>query len=440
MSRPALPAPIAARLADEFGQCGGRWHRDDLAEAFAAVLDPVRAEEFAARVIGLMPTEPIDSAVTLRALLTELPALPIVIVQLEPVPNELRFGAPELPDTGAVARMLNLTPDELDWFADHGGWLRRTREPLAHYRYRRIPKKDGVRLVEAPKPRLREMQRTIARRILAGIPAHPSCHGFEKGASAATFAAPHARAAVVVRLDLRHFFPSIGVARVRGVFRACGYHENVATVLADLCTTATAIRALTGLDHEQASLLRAPHLAQGAPTSPRLANLIARNLDRRVSGYARRHGLTYTRYADDLALSGPADTDIEAMIWALTQIIEDEGFEVHRDKTSVRRPHQRQVLAGLVVNDRPAVARENYDALRALLHNCLRTGAAAQNRNAHPNFRAHVYGSIAWIGATSPTRRQKLLDMARRVDWTQSDPSGSGLAADAAEDFHEGGG
>ncbi|TSD95722.1 RNA-directed DNA polymerase [Skermania sp. ID1734] len=415
MTPRAVSPAVAHALADEFARGGFRWRHSELAEAFAAIIDPVEAESLALRVVGLIPREPIDPQTTLQAVLADLPELPETVVAPEGEPGGLRFGVPEILDCGALATMLNLTTAELEWFADHGGWLRTAREPLSHYRYRRLPKSTGVRLVEAPKPRLREIQRTINRRILSGIPAHPSCHGFEKGRSAETFAMPHAQADVVVRVDLRDFFSSITVARVRAVFRACGYPDSVATALADLCTHASAIAPLRGLDHRQRTLLRVPHLPQGAPTSPRLANLVARNLDRRISGYARRSGLAYTRYADDLALSGTMDAD--SAVWAVTRIAEAEGFLVNPAKTSVRRQHQRQILAGLVVNNRPAAPRYAYDQVRALLHNCQRTGAAAQNRQGHNDFRSHVYGLIAWIGETSPARRQRLLAMAELVDW-----------------------
>lgn len=418
MTRRAVSAALASRLADSFEHLDLRWRRTEMADAFAAVLEPARAEELADRVIALMPTEPIDRQASLRALLSELPVLPRIVIPLEPTTGELRFGVPELPDLGALAMMLNVTPAELDWFADSGGWLRRAREPLCHYRNRRLPKSGGVRLLEAPKPRLREIQRTIVRRILTSVPAHPACHGFEKGCSAATFAAPHARADVVVRVDLRNFFSSIGIGRVRAVFGAVGFDRSIANVLGHICTTATAVEALRGIDVHHATLLRMPHLAQGAPSSPRLANLVARNLDLRIAGYARRNGLVYTRYADDLALSGPSGTDVDALLWTVTAIVEDEGFAVHRPKTLIRRSHQRQLLAGLVVNSRPTVPRSVYDDLRALLHNCRETGAAMQNRDGHIDFRAHVYGRIAWVGETNAARRQRLLTMAEQVDWT----------------------
>ncbi|WP_410875149.1 reverse transcriptase family protein [Nocardia sp. A7] len=415
---PAIEPELAGRLARSFALFDDGWGLSTLAEAFAEVIEPGRAQEIAGRVIDLMPVEPVDPVNTLRRVLVDLPKLPTTVVRLDPVVAPMRFGAVEIPDLAALGLLLNVTPTELEWFADRGGWLRRASQTLSHYRYRRLPKATGVRLVEAPKVRLREIQRRILRRVLAGIPADPACHGFEKDCNATTFAAPHAGSEVVIRQDLRDFFPTIAVARVRAVFAACGYSAVVARVLAELCTTASPVVELRGLDYSQRTLLAARHLPQGAPTSPRLANLVARGLDRRLTGYAHRHDLTYTRYADDLAFSGKADLDTARLIWTVTRIARDEGFTVHTGKTLVRRAHQRQVLAGLVVNDSPAAPRDRYDALRALLHNCARTGAAAQNRHEHNDFRAHVYGLISWVGEMSPHRRDKLLAMADRVDWT----------------------
>ncbi|MGF0318375.1 hypothetical protein [Nocardia fluminea] len=172
----------------------------------------------------------------------------------------MRFDAVEIPDP-ALAMLLNVTPTELEWCAVGADGYAGRRN-----RCRRLPKAAGVRVVEA-KVRLREIQRRILHRILAGIPAHPACHGFEKGCSTATFAAPHAGSATVLRQDLRDFFPTITVARARAVFTACGYSTAVARVLAELCTTASPVAELRGLDYSQRTLLAARHLPQGAPTS-----------------------------------------------------------------------------------------------------------------------------------------------------------------------------
>ncbi|SNT26155.1 reverse transcriptase family protein [Rhodococcoides kyotonense] len=183
--------------------------------------------------------------------------------------------------------------------------------------------------------------------------------------------------------------------------------------LAYLCTTSTPAAQLGGLPYETTSLLRTRHLPQGAPTSPALANLAARRLDIRLTGLARSMDMRYTRYADDLAFSGACDVD--KVLWVVWQIVRDEGFSLNPTKTRVRRAHKRQQLTGLVVNDWPAVPRKEYDELRAILHNCARTGPEEQNCNGHNDFRAHLYGRIARVGETSEARRRKLLDLAERV-------------------------
>jgi RNA-directed DNA polymerase len=274
----------------------------------------------------------------------------------------------------------------------------------------------GARLLEIPKPRLREIQRKILRRILDRVPPHSAAHGFVKGRSPRTFGIPHAGHEVLVSVDLKDFFPSIGIERIVAIFDALGYPRTVAWNLAYLCTTSTPAEQLGGFAYPSASLLRTRHLPQGAPTSPALANLAARKLDIRLTGLAGSMGLRYTRYADDLAFSGSCDADV--LLWTIRQIVRDEGFGLNPAKTRVRRAHKRQQLAGLVVNEWPAVPRREYDALRAILHNCILTGPAAQNRAGVPDFRAHLYGRIAHIGETNAARRRRLLEMAEQVDWS----------------------
>ncbi|WP_433053490.1 reverse transcriptase family protein [Dactylosporangium sp. CS-033363] len=276
-----------------------------------------------------------------------------------------------------------------------------TGERLRHYRYTWI----GARLIEAPKPALRALQRRLLDEVLGRVPVHENAHGFVPGRSVHTFAAPHAGRAVVVRIDLAAFFPSISVQRVYGLFRAMGYPEPVAHTLTALCTTSTPFAVA------RSPVLRAPHLPQGAPTSPALANLCTFRLDRRLHGLARSFGARYTRYADDLAFSGsfaPA-----GLLDAARRVIADEGFRVNAAKTRVRGRGDRQHLAGLVVNESPAAARAEYDRLRAILHGAAHTGLHAANRTGHPDFAAHLRGRIEWVGAGRPARAAKLRELYR---------------------------
>ncbi|MFY2789390.1 reverse transcriptase family protein [Rhodococcus sp. MALMAid1271] len=407
-------AAILARLAVD-----ADWTRSGLDEAFARLI-PAKATRLADRVMNLYPSPPFDEA-SIFVLLRDLPFLAEPSVSSDRPTHfggkPWRFEVPRYETTGDLARSLDLTISEIEWFADLEGRLRSAPYPLQHYRSARLDKRQGIRLLEVPKPRLREIQRKILRRILDRIPPHPAAHGFRKARSPRTFALPHSGRAVVVSMDLRRFFPSIGFDRVVAIFEAVGYPGTVAAHLAALCTTVTPAVELIGMDRPTASRLRATHLPQGAPTSPALANLVARQLDIRASGLARSVGAHYTRYADDLAFSAAADLDVDRLLWLMSQIAYDEGFAVHPGKTRVGRAHQRQQLTGLVVNSSPAVPREEYDNLRALLNNCIRAGVSGQNRRGADDFRAHVYGRIARIGETNETRRTKLLNMAARVDW-----------------------
>lgn len=324
------------------------------------------------------------------------------------------------------ALALDLTPGELAWFADVGGWNRRAEQPLRHYRYHWIPTASGgVRLLEQPKPRLAELQRRVLRYVLSALPLHEAAHGFRRGRSAATCAAPHAGQDFVVRMDLEGFFPTVSMGRVRSLLLLAGYPAAVAAAIAGLLTTSTPVDVLAAApaghgdpSHRRVlNRLAGTHLPQGAPSSPAVANAVTHHLDRRLAGLAAALGATYTRYADDLAFSGAADLPLHRLLPGVRLIVRDEGFRLRDAKTSIAAAHQRQRVAGLVVNSAPAVPRDDYDALRALLHNCVRTGPQAQNHGGHPDFRAHVLGRISWAGTAQPARAARLRAMFDRVDW-----------------------
>lgn len=411
------PRSTAEMLAAIVDAADPEWTREGLADALSAHrrgLDDAQADAVAGHLLVAFPRQPPDRRDAIAGRIVELAMPPL---RPRPAPRELWDGLPRYTDYSALAAAYDMTVSELDWLADRGTWLRSRTGPLQHYRVTPIPKRRGARVLEIPKPRLRETQRRILRRVLDRLPPHPAAQGFVAGTSPATFSSPHAGRPVVIRIDLRRCFETITVARVRAVFAAVGYPPAVARALADLCTTTTPAERLVGVDPVHAAILRSRHLPQGAPTSPALANLVMRTLDRRITGYAHRHGLVYTRYGDDMALSGTID-DPSAVVWVVGQIVADEGFTVHGDKTRIMYAHQQQRLTGLVINDRPRVCRSEYDDLRALLHNAIRTGARAQNRDDVGDFEAHVRGRIAWVGATSTARRQKLLEMASRVDWS----------------------
>ncbi|HLJ11398.1 MAG TPA: reverse transcriptase family protein, partial [Planctomycetaceae bacterium] len=290
---------------------------------------------------------------------------------------------PKLTTPGELARWLEISPGELDWFADcFGGERLRRAGPLRHYRYLWLSKRSGrKRLLESPKLRLKNFQKKILDEILVHVPLHAAAHAFRAGSSTLTCAAPHLGQRVVLRIDLRDFFPSIRSGRVLALFRTIGYPEAVARLLTGLCTNSvpTDVLADGGPATNGAASRKPfeiPHLPQGAPTSPALANLCAFRLDCRLAGLARRMGIRYTRYADDLIFSGDRqfERSLPEFRVLVCAIVIDEGFSIRRRKTRVMRSGRRQEVTGLVVNRRINVARDEFDRLKAILHNCVASG------------------------------------------------------------------
>ena len=342
-----------------------------------------------------------------------------------------RFGVPVLHDASGLAAWLGVTPGHLYWFADRFSFEGRVRdERLRHYHRSWIRKADGSgRLLEAPKRELKDLQRMILHGILDRIPPNPAAHGFTRGRSALSGARLHAGREALLRLDLESFFTAVTAGRVYGVFRTAGYPEPVAHLLTGLCTTVTpaGVRRQAPLSAGEAVARRrrmlaglaTPHLPQGAPTSPALANLAALAFDRRVAGLAARFGATYTRYADDLTISGDRALLRKAgrIIALIEAIALAEGFRVNDGKTRVRSRAQRQLVTGLVVNDHPNVTRADYDRLRAVLNDAAVHGPAAANRSGHPDFRAHLLGRVAWAAAANPARRERLHAAFSAIRW-----------------------
>lgn len=284
-----------------------------------------------------------------------------------------RLLANQLPVITKVPQLceaLNLTVSELRRLC-----YQREASTYSHYTRFEIPKRSGgMRAIWAPLPTLKQAQHWILHEILERLVVHGAAHGFLSGRSIATNAAEHSNSQLLVKLDIENFFPSISWKRVKGVFRKAGYPEQIATLLALLCTEAPReIVQDNGKTYYVALAERC--LPQGAPTSPALTNALCLRLDRRITGFADKAGWRYTRYADDLTFSFAADNsqeaDISRLLGTVKRILGEEGFNVNVKKTHVIRQHQAQQVTGLIVNGEqaPRVSRSLKRQMRAALHN-----------------------------------------------------------------------
>jgi hypothetical protein len=350
----------------------------------------------------------------------------------EPAMGRRRWPVPEIASLGELATFLGVSDGELGWFADARSLERSvTDERLRHYRYTTLQRPGRpVRVIERPKLRLKEIQRRILHDILDWIPAHEASHGFTRGRSVRSHASEHTRQFVVIRLDLEDFFASIAAGRIYGIFRTAGYPESVAHSLTALTTNVMPSELWGSLprpgEHDQIAAhhrlgrrLATPHLPQGAPSSPALANLAAFRLDRRLAGLAASLEVKYTRYADDLTFSGPVRLvrASKTLRRAVAEIVREEGFSINDRKSTLATRAGRQRVCGVVVNERLNVSRREYDLLRAILHNSRVHGPASQNREAVPDFKAHLSGRVAWVESLNPSRGAKLRRQLASIVW-----------------------
>lgn len=395
---------------------GGDWLRE---LAFAVVQRwreaPVHQADLLAQFISA--NAHFSAAWTAR----EIPRGEPRFVDFHPAMGPRPWNVRALGTVGDVLAWLELEDSALSWLADRKGLERiAAAEPLRHYRRTWVARGARLpRLLEAPKPRLKAIQRRILAEILDPIPVHDAAHGFVPGRGVLTHAALHAGKALVVRFDLEAFFTNVATWRALSVFRAAGYPSEVASVLLGLCTTRTPEPVLRAAPWPGTPAL-APqrfflqrrladwHLPQGAPTSPALANLGAWELDFRLASYAKKRGLAYSRYADDLVFSGANAVSVGALTGFVHAVARDEGFRVNVSKTRVMRAHEQQRVTGVVVNVRPNVARADYDALKAELHRCRRDGVKSQAPGTLEDFRATLQGRISWMGQLSRSRGEKL--------------------------------
>ncbi len=356
------------------------------------------------------------------------------VVQLSPhfapLPRFAGLDIPAIKAPGDLARWLGIPIEHLDWYTGATRQHGRTAIPiLQHYSYVFVPKRIGPpRLIEAPKSRMKTIQRRILREILDKVPTHAAAHGFVAGRSCHTGAEVHTGQAMVVTVDLADFFNMTRLARVHAVFRSLGYPWSVARCLTGLCSTTTPASVFERIPSPRRhtaramSAFREPHLPQGAPTSPALANLVAYRLDVRLTGLAKSFDATYTRYADDISFSGDTAFAQKAnsLLEAIATIANDEGYALNPTKTRLMRNSARQKVTGIVVNDQLNVPRDAYDSLKATLHNCLKNGADTENRAAHPAFRTHLDGRIGWVESLNPARGARLRAKFNQIVWDES--------------------
>lgn len=311
-----------------------------------------------------------------------------------------RYNLPVWKSEKDVAKALGISLKELWVFSIH-----RERERQPHYVTFAIPKRSGgKRLIMAPKRRLKMIQRRLLEQLVEKLPVNEHAHAFRRGRSIRTGAEPHVARKFVLKMDLKDFFPSVTFARVRGLLIAYGYSFPVATTLAVIMTEAE--RQPVEVDGEVFYVpISERHCVQGAPTSPGLCNAIVLRLDHRLAGLARKHSLNYTRYADDLTLSGELNRETANRLRVIIgKIVQESGFTVNTDKTRLMGQGGRQTVTGVVVNQTLGLSRQARRRLRAALHQLPNLPEAERGIE-----QGRLDGMIAYLKMLNPQQAERML-------------------------------
>lgn len=285
-----------------------------------------------------------------------------------------------------LAREVGLPLEELQQVAALGQVM---------YFFKRSRKATKARTLRCPKVRLLKIQRAILEKILDRLPLPPTMHGWRRKHSTRTYAAKHVGQRVVLNVDIQDFFPSVRGGRVCSFWESLAYCPAAARLLTQLTTCNN-------------------QLPQGAPTSQSLGNQILKKLDRRL-GFAEKHGLNRGAYADEIAISGRPRA--ENFTHLVAKIVRQEGFKLNPEKLKIMHQHERQEIAGVVVNTKLSLGRATYRALRAIIYNCVRYGPESQNREGRMNFRDHLRGRIAYFQSINCRLGRRLLRQFEKIQW-----------------------
>lgn len=284
----------------------------------------------------------------------------------------------------------------------------------AYYNQFRIKKKrGGFRHIDAPNPQLYNIQNWIKGFILDQVKFPKEITSYQKGKSIIDNAKPHVNKELIVKFDLKDFFRTVTEDRVFGIFRMLGYNKAVAIDLSKACCID-----IPEEDTEKKLKYPLGCLPQGAPSSPALSNLSAVKMDYRLIAYAKSKNLDYTRYADDITLSGKVSD--KPSLWAIKQMVKDDGFMLNILKTKYVHRSNQQIVTGLTVNERLSIPKRDRKQIHTHLHNCINFGPyhhLGRMKIHKRNYREWLLGNIVYIQMIHPKEGRLLREKFDLINW-----------------------
>ena len=185
-----------------------------------------------------------------------------------------------------------------------------------------------------------------------------------------------------MKFDVKSFFSSISFFEVYKIFKSFGYTKKLSVLFAKICC----------LDN---------YLPQGAPTSPYLSNLFAKRLDKRIGTYCVKNQLRFTRYSDDITISGDiSEEQIGKIKGLVTFVLQDYGLSVNNEKTQILRKSNRQIVTGIVVNQKLSVGVKKKKKIRQEMYYIKKYGLDSHiiySKIEKQNYIYHLIGIVNWV-------------------------------------------
>lgn len=251
------------------------------------------------------------------------------------------MGLPPITSRSAISAMIGYN-EGFVW-----SLLNRTRQ---HYRKFKIPKGRDTREIFAPRVGLKTIQRWLGTHFQRRWTTHEAVYGFVPGRSHLSAAARHLGNEWVASIDIENFFPSVSTTRVESAIKRLGYDDAFSN---------DALVKLTCLEMG---------LTQGAPTSPVLSNIALHDLDVQLANFAADNGFVYTRYADDLVISGSTGSP-DIAVDGMREVTSADGWKIAERKTTIdRAPNRRKVHGLLVHGSRIRLTKGYRNRIRAYKH------------------------------------------------------------------------
>ena len=214
----------------------------------------------------------------------------------------------------------------------------------SYYRSFTISKRSGKpRQISEPLPNLKLIQDYILKSILENEDVSIFAKAYKRKSNLIENTRYHVGQPKVVTLDIKDFFSSITKEDVFKIFLNMGYSELLSDLFSKLCT----------LNYS---------LPQGASTSPYLSNLFLKNFDNIVADYCLPQNIKYTRYADDITFSGIFDHEL--IINFIRENLSVYKLELNESKIKVMLPNQRQIVTGIIVNEKIQIPRKERLKIR----------------------------------------------------------------------------